>query len=292
MGFTLEPEGASDAETWTAQGIRVDDFDLLATYDLQMAAGRYFTPGFATDSTRAVVINQTLADALSWDDPVGKRLTISGEVKDGTVIGVVEDFHLASFRQTIDPLVLYVAPRWDFLSVRLTGGDLPATLDYLRQTWEQFETAYPFEYTFLDDAFARLYASEQRLTRTLTALSGLAILVACLGLFGLITFTVEQRTKEIGIRKVLGASVRSIMVLLSKEFAWLVLLAVVLAAPVVALAARSWLDGFAYRIDLGTSLPLALGVAGVLILSIALLTVSTQTLRAALADPIHSLRYE
>jgi putative ABC transport system permease protein len=290
--FTIHPEGASKAETWVTPTVRVDDFDLLATYGLQMTAGRYFTPGFATDSARAVVINQTLAGTLGWDDPVGKRLTISGEVEDATVIGVMEDFHLTSLRQAIDPLVLYVAPRWDFLSVRLTGDDIPATLDFLRQTWEQFETAYPFEYTFLDDAYARLYASEQRLTRTLTALSALAILVACLGLFGLITFTVERRTKEIGIRKVLGASISSIMVLLSKEFARLVLVAIVLAAPVAALVAQSWLDGFAYHIDLGTSLPLALGLAGALILTIALLTVSTQALRAALADPVQSLRYE
>ena len=177
----------------------------------------------------------------------------------------------------------------DGRGLRLTGQDLPATLAFIRDTWERFDPAYPFDYAFLDQAVAQLYESEQRLMQTLSLFASLAILIACLGLFGLASFTAEQRTKEIGIRKVLGASVGSIVVLLSKDFAKLVVLAFVLTAPLAYLAMTRWLDDFAYRVEISWRIFL---IAGSLALAIALLTVSYQAIRAAVGNPVKALRYE
>lgn len=289
MGFGINPEGKPQDENWTATAIRVDDFDFLETYGLELVAGRYFDPKFPTDSTHAVVINEALARTLGWDDPVGKRLDIPGEVDQGTVIGVVKDFHVSSLRQVIEPLLFYVAPRHAEMSVRISGEDVPGTLAYIKKSWETFDQAYPFEYKFLDEAFAELYHNEQRLSRTLGLFSGLAILIACLGLFGLASYTTELRTKEVGLRKVLGATVESIVLLLSKEFARLVVVALAVATPIAYVAMQRWLDDFAYRIELSWWVfPLAGGGA----LAIALATVSYQSVRAALADPVRALRYE
>ncbi len=291
MGFGINPQGKAQDESWTAQAIRLDDFDLPETYGMKLAAGRYFSEQYPTDATHAVVINEALARSLGWtaEEAVGRRLDVPGEVDEGTVVGVIRDFHYASLHQAIAPLLLYYAPRHATLSLRLTGNDLPGTLASIRQTWEAFEGAYPFDYAFLDQTFARLYESEQRLMQTLGLFAVLAILVACLGLFGLAAFNAERRTKEIGIRKVLGASVPGLVAMLSKDFARLVLIAFVVAAPVAYLVMTRWLDAFAYRVDLGPGVFLA---AGAVALAIAFLTVGYQALRAALADPVKSLRYE
>ncbi|HUF11309.1 MAG TPA: ABC transporter permease [Rhodothermales bacterium] len=289
MSFGINPEGKSQDQTWTATAIRVDDFDFLDTYGLELVAGRYFDPQFTTDSTHAVVINEALARSLGWDDPVGKRLDVPGEVTEGTVIGVVKDFHFSSLRQVIEPLLFYVAPRHAELSLRISGEDIPSTLAYIRRSWETFDNAYPFEYKFLDEAFARLYHNEQRLSKTLGLFSGLAILIACLGLFGLASYTTELRAKEVGLRKLLGATVESIVLLLSKEFARLVVVALAVATPIAYVAMQRWLADFAYRVELSWWIfPMAGGGA----LAIALVTVSYQSVRTALANPVRALRYE
>ena len=289
MSFGLNPEGKAQDESWTAHAIRLDDDDLLATLGMEMAAGRYFSEERPTDLAGGIVINEALARSLGWDDPVGKQLDAPGEVEEGLVIGVVKDFHFESLHQAIDPLFLYFAPRFGNLSVRITGDDVPGTIAFLRETWERFESRYPFDYFFLDQAFDGLYRSEQRLMQTLGIFAGLAILVASLGLFGLAAFTAEQRTKEMGIRKVLGATAVQLTALLSKDFARLVVAAFVVAVPVAYLVADRWLDAFAYRIDI--SWPIFLG-AGLTALGVALLTVSYQAVRTALANPVNSLRYE
>ncbi|HMB89684.1 MAG TPA: FtsX-like permease family protein, partial [Rhodothermales bacterium] len=289
MSFGINPEGLAQDESWTAAAIRLDDFDLLDTYEMKLTAGRYFDPQYPTDSTSAIVINEALARSLGWDDPVGKRLDSPGEIEAGTVIGVIKDFHFSSLRQAIDPLFLYIAPRHATLSVRISGEEIPATLAFIRETWEAFDPAYPFEYTFLDDAFAQLYQSERRLTQTLGLFSVLAILIACLGLFGLASYTAEQRTKEVGVRKVLGASVGSLVLLLSKDFSQLVIIAMVVAAPIAYFAMNRWLADFAYHAELSWWI---FPLAGAVALGIALLTVSYQSIKAALADPVHSLRHE
>ena len=289
MSFGINAEGKAQDEGWTATAIRVDDFDFLATYGMELVAGRYFDPDLPTDSTSAVVINEALARSLGWDDPVGKRMDVPGEVEAGVVIGVVRDFHFSSLRQAIEPLFFYVAPRHATLSVRIRGEEVPGTLAFIRKTWEAFDPAYPFEYAFLDDSFAQLYQSERRLSATLGLFSVLAILIACLGLFGLASYTAELRTKEVGVRKVLGATFESIVLLLSKEFTRLVVIALAVATPIGYLAMNRWLAGFAYHVELSWWI---FPIAGIGALGIALVTVSYQSVRAALADPVVALRYE
>ena len=289
MSFGLNPEGKDQDESWTAQAIRLDDFDLLETYGMEMVAGRFFSEDRPTDATNAIVINEALARSLGWDDPVGKRLDAPGEVENGTVIGVIKDFHFESLHQAVAPLLLYYAPRRGNLSLRLTGTDLPATLAFIGETWARFDPAYPFEYAFVNRAVAQLYQSEQRLMQTLSLFAVLAIFIACLGLFGLASFTAEQRTKEIGVRKVLGASVASIVLLLSKDFARLVVFALLIASPMAYLAAQQWLEDFAYRIEISWAIFLG---AGLVALLVAILTVGYQAIRAALSDPVTALRYE
>lgn len=288
MGFEVEPEGAPEDETFTVWTLRVDDDDLLETYDMELLAGRYFDDALVTDSS-SVVINRALVEMIGWDDPVGKRLDISGEVSNGRVIGVVENFHYESLHHAIDPLAVYISPRGGNLAVRLAGDDISGTLAFLKQMWEQFESRYPFEFYFLDESFARQYDSERRLVRTIGIFALLAIGVACLGLFGLAAFTAEQRTKEIGVRKVLGASASQIVVLLSKDFLRLIALAFVVAAPLTYVATSEWLKAFAYRTDPGIAAFLVAGAGAMLL---ALMTISYQSLKAAHLDPVRSLRHE
>ena len=287
--FNLRPEGKSDDETWEAVVWRVDDFDLVDTYDMKLAAGRYFSPAFATDSSSSVVINQALADRLGWSDPVGRQLDIPGEIEGSRVIGVLEDFHFESLHHEIFPLILYVAPRYENLSIRLKGEDITETLSFLEATWKRFEQVYPFEYGFLEEASARYYDAEVRLMQTLGIFAGLAIFVACLGLLGLAAFTVQLRTKEIGVRKLLGASVPQITSLLSRDFLTLVLIAFVAAVPIGYYAMNRWLEGFAYRIELDVWV---FALAGLIAIAVAGLTVSMQAIRAALSNPVDALRYE
>ncbi|MCI0696534.1 ABC transporter permease [candidate division KSB1 bacterium] len=289
MSFGIRPEGKPETEDWVVSTIRIDDFDLLKTYGMSMAAGRYFSPDFPTDATHGIVINESLAKSLGWKDPIGKKLDVSGEVADGRVIGVIKDFHTRSLHFPIEPMLLYFAPRHGNLAVRIAAQEIPATIDFLRQTWQRFDARYPFEYYFLDERFAQLYASEQRLMQTFGLFSILAVLVAGLGLLGLTSYAAEQRTREIGVRKVLGASIAGIVALLSKDFLKLVLIAFAVASPIAYFAMNRWLQDFAYRIQIGVE---TFVLAGVLALMIAWLTVSYQSIKAALANPAEALRYE
>jgi putative ABC transport system permease protein len=289
MSFGIRPEGKPETEDWTVSTIRIDDFDLLKTYGMSMTAGRYFSAAFTTDATNGIVINENLVKSLGWEDPIGKKLDVPGEVADGRVIGVIKDFHMKSFHFPIEPMLLYFAPRYGNLAVRVTAQEIPATIDFLRSTWQRFDSRYPFEYYFLDAKFAQLYSSEQRLMQTFGLFSLLAVLVAGLGLLGLSSFTAEQRTKEIGIRKVLGASVAGVIGMLSKDFVKLVLVANVIAWPIAYLAMNRWLEDFAYRVEMSWWL---FATAGGLALLIALFTVGFQAVKAALTNPVEALRYE
>ena len=266
------------------------DADYVETLGLELVAGRDFAPEFTADSA-AVLLNEAAVKALGWDDPVGETLE---EPNGGqyTVIGVVKDFHYESLHSEIAPVVFHplgVTGGARVLAARIRPHDIPATLAHLKAQWDAFSPGDPFTYSFLDQDFGRLYRTEQQTGVTFSVFSMLAILVACLGLFGLAAFVAEQRTKEIGVRKVLGASVGGVVMLLSRDFLKLVGIAFVVAAPLAYFAMNRWLEAFAYRIEISWGIFL---MAGSLSLAIALLTVSYQAVRAALADPVKALRYE
>ncbi|MDZ7304890.1 MAG: ABC transporter permease [candidate division KSB1 bacterium] len=262
------------------------DEGFIETMGMEMVAGRNFSPEFATE-TSAFILNETAVKKLGWENAVGKKL--AGNARTGAIIGVVKDFHFESLHQEIHPLVMLFATSPSYLSVRVRQANLHQTLTFLEEKWRSFVPDQPFEYSFLDEAFDKLYRSEERLEQIFGYFSTLAIFIACLGLFGLASFTAEQRTKEIGIRKVLGASVASILFLLSKDFGKLVLLANFIAWPVAWYAMNRWLQNYAYRIEIGWWV---FALAGGLALIIAFATVSTQAFKAALANPVQVLRYE
>ena len=284
---SYRPEGAEDDEA-VGIGTVFVDHDVVETWGLTLVAGRGFSRSFSTDTSEAVLLNEAAVKLLGWDDPVGKVLYDQETPKQ--VIGVVKDFHFSSLQTEIQPMTLQMSSDgYQYLAVRVSPQDITSTLAFLEQQWRTFAPAYPFEYTFVDEDFAGNYTATQRLSETIRAFTLLAIFVACLGLFGLVSFTTEQRTKEIGVRKVLGASVPGIWLLLSKDFLKLVAVAFVVAAPLAYFAMSRWLEDFAYRADL--SWPIFV-MAGLAALAIALLTVSYQSIKTALGNPVKSLRYE
>ncbi|MCI0692140.1 ABC transporter permease [candidate division KSB1 bacterium] len=272
-------------------GVESNFLDVLG---MDLVAGRNFDPKRVTDSTHAVIINEAMARDFGWSDPVGQ--VVSGLFEDKpwrnpTVIGVVKDFNFRSLHNPVEPMFISLGMNNTiyFMLVRIRPGDMAGALAALRIAWEKVAPEVPFTYNFLDDDLDRQYQSEQRWGRIVGYASLFAIMVACLGLFGLAALTVAGRTKEIGIRKVLGASITSVTTLISKNFAWLVFIGIVLAVPAAYFTMSQWLEGFAYRIDIGWWVFV---FAGGIALLIALLTVSAQAIKAALANPVEALRYE
>ncbi|MCI0695558.1 ABC transporter permease [candidate division KSB1 bacterium] len=270
----------------------LNDFDYIETLDIALAAGRSFSPQMDADTTRDLIINETAARALGWNTPeeaVGKTVNYFRN-RSGTIIGVVKDFHFQTLHMGMQPLMMLPAPDgYGYAMLRIAAHDIGGTLEHVKSAWTAFAPQWPFEYLFLDDNFGKQYRAEQRLGKIFGAFGGIAIFIACLGLFGLASFTAGRRTREIGIRKVLGATASGIVHLLSREFVKLVLVANVIAWPVAYFAMNKWLQSFAYRIDIGWWV---FALAGGLALLIALITVSTQAIKAALANPVEALRYE
>ncbi|HMB92408.1 MAG TPA: ABC transporter permease [Rhodothermales bacterium] len=267
--------------------------DFLETMEIPLVKGRNLRPG-DLDQMRAgtvtpVLINETAARHFGWTEPIGKEFGCCHHPTP-RVVGVVEDFHYQSLKEEIDPLVL--SPTWwsRFILVRVsTTDDLAGTLAVIEDKWQTQAPDYPFDFTFLDERFAQIYDAEERLAQIFAVFSALAVLIACLGLFGLAAFMAQRRTKEIGIRKVLGATVVNIVSLLSKDLVKLVGIAFVVAAPLAYLAIERWLSDFAYHIDIG---PGIFVLTVLLVLLIAGVTVSYQSIKAALTDPVKSLRHE
>jgi len=289
--YTLSGDSMAPANT-DIKFVSVD-YDFVPTYGIGMAAGRNFSRAFGTD-TAGFVINESAVKALGWKSAqaaVGKDFKY-GNTK-GHIIGVVKDFNFESMHQQIVPMVLVMFPSsnpyFNNLSIKLSGNNVQASLDYLEKTWKKFLPEIPYQYTFLDDNFDKLYESEQRQGTIFTAFACIAIFIACLGLFGLSAFAITQRVKEIGVRKVLGANVGSIVALLSKDFLLLVLIAAIISFPVAWYAMDSWLKDFAYRIDIQWWVFILAAIAASLV---ALLTVSFQAIKAATANPVKSLRTE
>jgi putative ABC transport system permease protein len=278
------------ADQGFAVGTYTVDYDFLGVYGLDLEAGRNFSPAMPSDSA-AFVLNEAAVRAFGWESAeaaLGERITWSGRVE-GEVIGVVSDFHAESLHEQIEPLLFVLYPDYYYLSARVAADQAGPALAFIEETLAAFAPDRPFESFFIDQRFDALYRSDQQIGRLFGVFALLAILVACLGLFGLSAFSAEQRTKEIGIRKVMGASAAGIALLLSREVTRLLLLAVVIAVPIAYFSMDRWLSGFAYRVDLGAGVFVLAALAALLV---AWLTVGYQSVRAALADPVKALRYE
>jgi len=264
------------------------DYDYLETLGVQVVLGRNFSQDYGADEM-AIIINETSQKAMGFDDPIGKRVTL-GEDNEFHIIGVVKDFHYVSLRTEIEPLILLLDPeRSSSIVVRIRSENTPQTLKFMGGIWERFAGDYEYDYRFLDERLDALYRSEERVGRIINIFTVLSIFVSCLGLFGLASFMALRRTKEIGIRKVLGATVSGIVVLLTREFSRWVLVANLFAWPLSYLAMNRWLEEFPYRADIKPWIFLGTGLATFMV---AILTVSYQSIRAALSNPADSLRYE
>ncbi len=291
-GHRLEGRPATEEKVLLTIYVDQRFADLL---DLELAAGRFFSSEIPTDATSAVVINERAARELGLSDPVGKRFYKEfGGAKEGefvTIIGVLKDFHFASLHYEILPMLLRpLSPQeWALTSVKIRSEKVPQTLALIEKTWKKFTGGQPFQYSFLDQDFSALYDSEQRAGKIFLAFSVLTILVACLGLYGLVSFAAEQRMREIGIRKTFGASVASLASLLSREVIILVGLAAVIASPPALYFAELWLRNFAFRISVH---PLMLFATGATVLTVAVLSIAFRAVRAAAANPVDTLRYE
>lgn len=268
------------------------DLDFASTYKLSIKEGRFFTPQFSTSDSNNFVLNETAAKLMGMTSPIQKEFKLGRRV--GKIIGVVKDFHFSSFHKKIEPLVI-VQPnekhnaRLRLLSIRLKPGNLKKSVASVKSTWEKVDPSAPFNFYFLDQYLDNQYRAEQRTAKLLSYFSFLAILIACLGLYGLTLFMTETRTKEIGVRKVLGASVKSIVTLFTKDFIKWILIANIIAWPSAYFFMNKWLQTFAYKIELSWWL---FAFSGFIALIIALATVCIQAIRAAKANPVKSLRYE
>lgn len=292
-GFSINRGTHQVSASYQDQQIRAYEFrveeNYLETLGIRLLKGRNFSSGYATDSTGSAIVNQALVRLFNWDDPLGKTFKFRG--RDLKVIGVVKDYHFESLHHEIAPAVLHLNPHAPlrYLLVKISARDIPGTLGLLRSSWKQIAPDLPFEYFFLDNDVARQYESEQRWGSIVTYSSAFAVIISCLGLFGLTALSVLKRTKEIGVRKVVGASVANLAGLISREFFLLVLAGNIIAWPVARYIMDRWLGSFAYRVELSWW---NFVFAGGLVLTIALLTVSMQVIKAARANPLDSLKYE
>jgi putative ABC transport system permease protein len=271
------------------------DHDYVKTLDLKLVAGRDLSKDFPSDEADAFLITEAAAKLFGFQKPseaIGHPIAwqpwAADSLKNGKVVGVIRDFHLNSLRDQVAPVVLHIYPRYfSTIAVRVKSTDLPSTLAHLQTVWKTFEGEWPFDYRFLDSNFERMYKSEERLSVLFGYFSILAVFVACLGLFGLVTYSTSQRFKEIGIRKVLGAENKSLLFLLTKSYLALIVIAFVLASPLSYYVVNEWLSGFAYHIDVTWMLFVN---AGMIVLGIALVTVIVQSLKAVTLNPVNVLK--
>ena len=285
---TLDQKKAVSMQIWNV------DENYIPTLGMHIIKGRNFSTDFQTDST-GIIINEAAAKLLGFNDPLNKTLYYMNDFKNGKdltayhIVGIVKDFNFSSLREEVTPLALFFHEQNGSISFRINTTNIPGLIAQVESKWKTMASGQPFNYSFMDDDFNNIYKSEQQTGKIFISFAALAIFIACLGLFGLVTYAAEQRTKEIGIRKVLGASVSTIVGMLSKDFLKLIIIAAFIAFPVAWWAMHSWLQHFAYRISItGWVFVIAGGMA----LIIALLTVSFQAIKAAIANPVKSLRTE
>jgi putative ABC transport system permease protein len=298
---TFWPEGTQPTEE-NMVGLQnwAVDYDYLKTLGIQIKAGRFFSEQFPSDSN-AIVMNEAAVKQFNLDpNPLGKKIsTFDGVNPDGspdrktitsyTVVGVVENFHFESLKQNISALAFFLEPSNGNVAFRFKASNTQEVISTIENTWSKLAPGQPFQYSFLDEDFGRMYSSEQRLGKIFVIFASLAIVIACLGLFALTSFTAEQRTKEIGIRKVLGASVGSIVLLLSKEFGKLIVVAFLIAVPLAWYGVSWWLDNYVYKVEVGV---LVYVLAGLVSFLVAWATMGYQSIKAAMSNPVNSLRSE
>jgi putative ABC transport system permease protein len=289
MGATVEEGTLPESQDKFSSYYCVADQDFLNVYGMTLLLGRNFSNRYANESDEAVILNETAVRRLGWKEPLGKTCLTWG-AKRGRVIGVVKDFHFHSLRRPIEPLIMHFKPNdGRYLSLKIRPENLKMTVSSIKKIIDAFKFHYPPQYFFLDDSFNDMYQDEQKQGHLFGLFSGLAVFISCLGLFGLACFSLESRTKEIGIRKVLGASHPGIFYLLTREFFKWVLVANIIAWPTAYFAMNTWLQNFAYRRWPSIWI---FAISGGTALMIALLTVSFQSIKAAASDPVKSLRYE
>ena len=283
----LEWDGKDPNDRILFENVRVN-YDLLETIGVDLVEGRFFSREYGADTTK-ILFNETAAEIMGMEDPIGQKITLWEEYE-LEIIGIVKDFHFQSLHNGMNPLFFRLDPEntWVMMA-RLEAGREKEGLSQLQKFYEDFNPGFSFDFEFLDEEYAQQYAAEQRVATLSRYFAGFAILISCLGLFGLAAFTADRKKKEIGIRKVLGASVSNIILLLTRDFTRLVLVSIFIGLPIAYYMTRNWLDRFVYRIDLGAGFFV---IAGVLVLLIAWLTVSSQAYRSANVNPRECLRSE
>jgi putative ABC transport system permease protein len=273
--------------SWHGKNYISVDYKYFETLGIEIAAGRAFSMNFSTDAKESIILNETGVKEFELKSPLGKEVEIEGKRK---IIGIVKDFHFRSLHEKIEPLYFIINPeKCSKIIIRNQPENTLNTISYLKEKWGQFAISEPFEYYFIDEKYDNLYKSEQRLGEIIGYFGFFALFVTCLGLFGLISFMAERRTKEIAVRKALGASVTNVVKLLIKEFIILVVIASIIAWPAAYYAMNKWLQNFAYHVNMGFGTFL---LAGLVALIIAIATVSFQAVKAAMANPVKFLRYE
>ena len=283
------PEGSDEDDIWivSTMGVNHEYFELM---DMEIVAGRNYSKSIKSDSASAIIMNEAAIKAIGWEDPIGKKISQGPNEK--TVIGVVKDFHFASMRHQIEPIILPYQPSAlsnSVLSLKIRQQNLKNTLKDIETIWAEINPNYPFEYVFFNEEFGRQYENDENFASLIISFTWLAIFIACLGLIGLSMFTAEQRIKEIGIRKVLGANIKTITLLLSTEFTKPVVMSCLIATPVAYYFLNEWLSGFAYHVDMPW---IAFIAASAIALFISQITVSFHAIKAAMANPVKALRNE
>jgi putative ABC transport system permease protein len=284
-------QGEDTAEISLAISHLSVDYNYFDLYEMELLDGRFFDESYATDSSTAFVINETMAQKIGLEDPVGKNVRFGWNQEWAKIIGLVKNFNYNTYHHGVNPLALSVQPQWGYseISVKITPGSAERVLPQLEAAWRSIDAERPYSYDFLDEHFEELYRSDTQVNQVVSIITLLAIIVACLGLFGLISFEAERRTKELGVRKVLGASASQLMILFGKNVAILVIIAFVIAAPAAWWFMSGWLENFTYRIPQGWDVFV---LAGLSALFIALLTISMKAYQASAANPVESLRDE
>jgi putative ABC transport system permease protein len=291
---TYSKEAVMDTKNSLSTQVWRIDYDYMKTLDMEVMSGRNFSKEYGSDSS-AIIINETAAKYLGYDNPIGKKLYTNGngpataDLIAFTIIGVVKNFHYESLKQTVGPLLFHLGDRTGATAFKISTANVQGLVKNIEEKWKTMASGMSFSYQFLDESFDDMYREEQRTGKLGLTFAVIAILIACLGLFGLATYMAEQRIKEIGVRKVLGATVANITGMLSKDFLKLVVIAAVVAFPIAWWAMTRWLQDFAFRIDIGWSV---FALAGIIALLIAVLTVSSQAIKAARTNPVKSLRTE